>query len=122
MRLIRSIAEAHGLVADAEFAEGYPVTVNDGAEAAFATATVADLFGDDRAVTAPSPLTGSEDFSFVLQEVPGAFILLGACPPGTDPHNAPSNHSASAAFDDGVLADGAALYAELAVRRLATGS
>ena len=119
MRLVRNIAEGHGLVAEAEFVEGYPVTVNDAAQAAFAAATVADVFGAGRAVTAGHPLSGSEDFSFVLQQVPGAFILLGACPPGTDPRTAPSNHSAAAAFDDGVLADGVALYAELAVRRLA---
>jgi hypothetical protein len=63
------------------------------------------------------PLAGAEDFSFVLQQVPGAFIMLGACPRGTDPRTAPSNHSAVAAFDDAVLTDGAALYAELALRR-----
>jgi metal-dependent amidase/aminoacylase/carboxypeptidase family protein len=51
--------------------------------------------------------------------VPGAFVMLGACPPGSDPATAPFNHSADAVFDDEVLADGAALYAELALRRLA---
>jgi hippurate hydrolase len=63
-------------------------------------------------------MTGAEDFSYVLQHVPGAFISLGACPPDRDPQTAPSNHSAEAVFDDAVLADGAALYAELALRRL----
>jgi amidohydrolase len=121
LRLVRSIADGHGLVAEAEFAEGYPVTVNDAAEAEFVTATAGDVFGADRAVTAGHPLSGSEDFSFVLEQVPGAFILLGACPAGVDPRTAPSNHSAAAAFDDAVLADGATLYAELAVRRLAAG-
>ena len=64
----------------------------------------------------PYPLTGSEDFSYVLDQVPGAFIMLGACPPGADPATAPFNHSAEAVFDDAVLADGAALLAELALR------
>jgi metal-dependent amidase/aminoacylase/carboxypeptidase family protein len=54
----------------------------------------------------------------VLQQVPGAFIMLGACPPGADLQTAPTNHSAVAVFDDAPLADGAALYAELALRRL----
>jgi len=54
----------------------------------------------------------------VLEEVPGAFVMLGACPPGVDPATAPFNHSALAVFDDLVLADGAALFTELAVRRL----
>jgi amidohydrolase len=118
LRLVRNIAQAHGLTAEAEYVESYPVTVNDPAEAAFATSTAAALFGADRAVTPAQPLTGAEDFSYVLSQVPGAFIMLGACPPGTDPQAAPSNHSAAALFDDAVLADGATLYAELALRRL----
>ena len=65
-----------------------------------------------------NPEPGSEDFSYVLAEVPGAFLFLGACPPELDPHTAPSNHAPQAGFDDMVLPDGAALLAELAVRRL----
>ena len=93
--------------------------MNDADELAFAEQTVADVLGDGRYVAAPDPLTGSEDFSYVLEQVPGAFLMLGACPPDTDPFTAPFNHSAEAVFDDAVLADGTALYAELALRRLA---
>ncbi|MGH8919911.1 MAG: M20 metallopeptidase family protein, partial [Actinomycetes bacterium] len=118
-RLIRDIASAHGLTADAEYATEYPVTVNDAAEAAFAAQTVADVFGPGRGETAEFPLTGAEDFSFVLEEVPGAFVMLGACPQDRDPQAAPTNHSALAIFDDAALAEGTALYAELALRRLA---
>ena len=120
-RLVRDIATAHGLTAEAEYIPGYPVTVNDPAEATFARRHGRGLFGAARIVTPAQPLTGAEDFSYVLNEVPGAFVLLGACPPDTDPAAAPSNHSAAARFDDGVLADGAALYAELALRRLGRG-
>lgn len=122
LRLVRNIAQAHGVVAEAEYAEGYPVTVNDPAEAGFATSTVAGLFGADRAIVPAQPLTGAEDFSYVLSQVPGAFVMLGGCPPGTDPQAAPSNHSAAARFDDAVLADGVTVYAELALRRLAAGN
>src|SRR5580693_7332733 len=117
-RLARDIASAHGLTATAEFRDGYPVTVNDAEELAFAEQTVADVLGDGRYVAAPDPLTGSEDFSYVLEQVPGAFLMLGACPPASDPFSAPFNHSAEAIFDDDVLPDGTALYAELALRRL----
>ena len=86
---------------------------------AFAEQTVADVLGEGRYISAPNPLTGSEDFSFVLDQVPGAFLMLGACPPDVDPFSAAFNHSAEAVFDDTVLADGAAMYAELALRRLA---
>jgi amidohydrolase len=120
-RLVRDVASAHGLSATAEFVDGYPVTVNDAAEVAFAESVVADVLGGGRYVRMPDPVTGSEDFSFVLDQVPGAFLMLGACPPDADPATAPFNHSAEAVFDDAVLADGAALLAELALRRLAAG-
>jgi amidohydrolase len=117
-RVVREVASAHGMSATAEFTDGYPVTVNDATELTFAERVVADVFGDGRYVQMPNPITGSEDFSFVLDQVPGAFLMLGACPPGADPATAPYNHSAEAVFDDAVLADGAALLAELALRRL----
>ncbi len=120
-RVARDIAAAHGLTARADFQDGYPVTVNDAAESDFAAQTVAAVFGADRYVTAPNPLTGAEDFSFVLNEVPGAFVMLGACPRDADPFAVPFNHSPEAVFDDAVLPDGTALYAELALRRLAAG-
>lgn len=119
VRLVRDIAGAHGMRADVRYERGYPVTVNDAAEAAFVTATAQEIFGGGRAAVRPHPMTGGEDFSYVLGRVPGAFVFLGACPPGTDTGQASSNHSPRAVFDDGVLADGAALYAELALRRLA---
>jgi len=118
-RLITDIASAHGLTADAEYAAEYPVTVNDAAEAAFAEQVITEVFGPDRGETARHPITGAEDFSFVLEEVPGAFVFVGACPPELDPETAPTNHSAVAQFDDSVLTEGTALYAELALRRLA---
>jgi len=120
-RLIGDIARAHGLTAEADYSREYPVTVNDAGEAAFAGEVITGVFGTGRGEAAQFPLTGAEDFSFVLEEVPGAFVMLGACPPGQDPETAPTNHSAVAVFDDAALADGAALYAELALRRLAQG-
>jgi hippurate hydrolase len=116
-RVARDVASAYGLSATAEFTDGYPVTVNDAAEVTFAEGVVADLFDGQRYVRMPDPHTGSEDFSFVLDQVPGAFLMLGACPPDADPAAAPNNHSAEAVFDDAVLADGTALLAELALRR-----
>jgi amidohydrolase len=118
-RLVGGIAAGHGVSAETEFPTGYPVTVNDAAETAFAEQTATALFGAERFTAQPDPMTGAEDFSFVLSQVPGAFIMLGACPADRDPAGAPFNHAADAVFDDSVLADGAALLAELALRRLA---
>ncbi len=120
-RLITGIALSHGLSADVEYATEYPVTVNNATEAEFALETITEVFGPERGIRAEFPITGAEDFSFVLDEVPGAFVFLGACPPDRDPEAAPTNHSAVAVFDDAALADGTALYAELALRRLARG-
>ncbi|MGG2461328.1 M20 metallopeptidase family protein [Streptomyces sp. RGM 3693] len=118
VEVCRGIAAAYGVAVDAEFAELYPVTVNDHAEAEFAAHTVREALGEERFAPLPQPLHGSEDFSRVLAEVPGAMLTLGAPPAGADPEHSPNNHSPLAEFDDAVLADGAAVYAELAARRL----
>ncbi|NNG18054.1 amidohydrolase [Naumannella sp. ID2617S] len=117
-QLITGIARAHGVDAEVDYRRQYPVTVNDAAEDAFVARTAAELFGADRYLPLVNPVAGSEDFSRVLDEVPGAFVFLSALGPDGDPEAAPYNHSPFATFDDQVLADGAALYAELAIRRL----
>jgi hippurate hydrolase len=107
---------------DAVYSQEYPVTVNDGAEADFAAKSVAALFGGDTFTPMPRPVTGAEDFSRVIAKVPGAMVFLGATPPGEDHTAAPYNHSQYATFDDGVLGAEAALYAGLALRRLAAAA
>ncbi|GAB2961897.1 M20 family metallopeptidase [Nonomuraea fastidiosa] len=119
VEVVEGIAAAYGMTAETSFGMGYPVTVNDPTEAEFAGTTADELFGPGRYAVAPNPIMGSEDFSYVLENVPGAFIFLGACPPDRDPATAPYNHSPDAVFDDSVLPDGAALYAALAHARLA---
>ena len=117
VEVCRGIAAAYGVGVDAEFAELYPVTVNDEEEYAFAKDTIVDLFGPDRYVHQRDPEMGAEDFAFVGQEVPSAYVNLSACP-AADYASAPDNHSPRADFDDSVVPDGAALLAELALRRL----
>jgi hippurate hydrolase len=116
-RLARGIAAAHGLEAEVDFTIGYPVTVNDPDEYAFAHETIVDLFGPERYATMLEPEMGSEDFAFVAQEVPSAYVNLSVCP-SDDWEHAADNHSPRAAFDDALLPDAAALLAELALRRL----
>jgi hippurate hydrolase len=117
VRLCEDIAAAHGLRAEVRYEREYPVTVNDAEHHEFLADTVRDLFGAERFLPMPNPDPGSEDFSRVLNEVPGAYVFLGACPVD-DFGTAPTNHSPLATFDDAVLPDGAALLAELAMRRL----
>jgi hippurate hydrolase len=117
VRLCEAIAAAHGLVAEARYTTEYPVTVNDVAQAAFATGVVTDVFGDDRFTPMRDPEAGAEDFSRVLEQVPGCYLFLGACP-DDDYDAAQDNHSPHAAFDDAVLTDGCLLHANLAIRAL----
>ncbi|MGW2254722.1 M20 metallopeptidase family protein [Kitasatospora sp. NPDC001660] len=118
VELVRSVAAAHGLRAEVEYRAEYPVTETDAAETDFLADTVREVFGEERYRPLANPLTASEDFSRVLNAVPGSFVMLGAAPKGSDPEDLAPNHSPYAEFDDAVLPDGAALYAELAVRRL----
>ncbi|MFF2316139.1 M20 family metallopeptidase [Arthrobacter sp. NPDC058097] len=117
-RLLKGIAAAHGLDVDVDYQQEYPLTITDQDETHTAEKVITELFGDSRLSRWATPLSGSEDFSRVLAEVPGTFVGLSAVPRDADPAASPFNHSPYATFDDGVLADGAALYAELAISRL----
>ncbi len=114
------IASAHGMGAEVEVDHGYPVTVNDEAEFEVARAVVVDLFGAGRWTAMPHPEMGSEDMSYVLDEVPGAYLFVGACA-SEDHVAAEDNHSPRAAFDDAVVPDVAAALAEIALRRCRSG-
>jgi amidohydrolase len=116
--LAGGIASAYGCTADVEFTAQYPVTVNDTGRAAVAIAELGQQFGGERVEVMPDPLMGSEDFSLVLEEVPGAFIMLGARPDDVG-DDGPSNHSSEVRFDDAVLGDQAAALAQLATAELA---
>jgi amidohydrolase len=117
VRLCEAIAAAHGLEAEARYNTEYPVTVNDAAQTAFATRVVTDVFGEERFTPMPDPEAGAEDFSRVLEEVPGCYLFLGACP-DDDYDAAADNHSPHAVFDDAVMTDGCLLHASLAIRAL----
>ena len=119
-QLLQGIASAHGLEVDVDYRGEYPMTVTDEDETHTAENVISDMFGDSRLSRWATPISGSEDFSRVLAEVPGTFVGLSAVPRGVDHTTSPFNHSPYATFDDGVLSDGAALYAELAVSRIAT--
>lgn len=115
-RVVQGIASAHGLAAEVLIGKGYPTTVNDEGEFEFVRGTVTELFGQERWADMPFPEAGAEDMSFVLEQVPGCYVNVSACP-DPDHENAPDNHSPRAAFDDSVVPDVAALLAELALRR-----
>ena len=117
-QLLQGIARAHGLEVTVDYRTEYPTTINDESETLFARNAVEELFDATRFKAMRDPLAGSEDFSRVLNEVPGSFLFLSALTPGADPATAEYNHSPYARFDDSVLPSGTALYTHLAVSRL----
>ncbi|WP_348614288.1 M20 metallopeptidase family protein [Kocuria rhizophila] len=116
--LAHGIAAAHGVRAEVEWTVLYPLTLNDDAETAFVANTLAELVGEEHVRQDADPLMGSEDFSFVLDQVPGCFFFLECSLPDLDQENPGWNHSPTVLFDDAVLGTQAAALAELAWRRL----
>jgi amidohydrolase len=114
-RVCTHTALAHDCTAEVAIEPGYPVTVNDPAATRRLADTGRRLLGDTRVSTMPTPIMGAEDFAYVLEKVPGALAFLGACPPGTAPHEAAPNHSARVRFDEAAMPAGVALYAALAM-------
>jgi hippurate hydrolase len=80
-RRVREIAEgtarAYGATAKVNYVRDYPVTVNHERQTAFAAAVASDIAGADRVNTNATPTMGAEDFSFMLEARPGAYIFLG---------------------------------------------
>ncbi len=105
-------AAAQGCAARIDYQRRYPATINSAAEAAVARDVAAEM-GLDTATAAPS--MASEDFAFMLNEVPGAYIWLGAAREGENP----GLHSAKFDFNDAVLPVGAEFWVRLVRRVLA---
>ena len=117
VRLCTSIAEGYGLKAEVKIVEQYPVTVNNDSHAHFVGKVAAELFGNEAYMEMPHPIAGAEDYSRVLEAVPGSYVFLGASV-DQDFMKSEVNHSPRAKFDDSVMYRGTALLSELAVRSL----
>ena len=115
-RVAEAMAAAYECTAEVDIVLGYPVTINDGEVIDLAQRAIAALAADDHYVEMPAPIMGSEDFSYVLQQVPGAMVGLGMSPAEfDDPRQAPSLHSNRARFNEDALPMGIALHAAMAI-------
>jgi hippurate hydrolase len=117
-RVARGVGEAHGLSAEVAFEPGYPVTVNDQAAARLGLEVASRLLGAERAVEQPTPQMAAEDFSFILEQVPGAMLSLGTRPHGLAEHEAPAGHSNRYLLEEDAMANGIAFYAAVALEFL----
>jgi hippurate hydrolase len=120
-RLASGIAEAHGLTARVTIVEGFPVTICDERAVTFGEMVTVGLWGGDAFLRLPDPIMGAEDFSYVLEQVPGAMFFLGVAPQGSDWANCCGIHSTRMMVDETVMPRGAALLAALGTRFLAEG-
>jgi len=114
-RVIDGVASAHGLAADVRFQEIYPVTMNDPAVFQAVRAIAVDLLGEADVHTMAAPIMPAEDWSFVLQRIPGVMVDLGGRPRDRALEGYPQNHSNLVVFDEAAMAVGAALHAKAAL-------
>ncbi len=115
-RIAESIAAAHGATASLDYRRGYPATINDEAGAAHAAAAAASVVGGDAVLGDVPPTMGGEDFSFMLQAVPGAYLWLGQ---GGGPSACTGSlHNPHYDFNDEVLPIGASIHVALVQRLL----
>lgn len=113
-----NVAAAYGCRVDFEHEPQYPVTVNDAESAKRVLKIASSVLGPEHALPMPSPMMGSEDFSYVLREVPGAFAFLGACPPHLSTEEAAPNHSNRVHYDEAAFPRGVAMHAAFALDAL----
>jgi hippurate hydrolase len=113
-RIARGICEAFDAELTFDYRRGYPATVNHGAQAELAAEIAAGVVGADNIRKDVAPVMGAEDFSFMLQERPGAYLWLGQAggPSACMVHNPRYD------FNDEVLPVGASVFATMVETRL----
>ena len=119
-RVAANVAAAHLCQAEIAIRRGYPVTVNEPGFVDFARNVATELLGADNYISRPAPIMGAEDFSYVLQRMPGCLMFLGVRPDGHDGHGhvAPC-HSNRMILNEDSMAAGIAMHTAVAHRFLA---
>jgi hippurate hydrolase len=112
-RLVESVALGFGATARLKYQRSYPATINSEREAVFAADVATALVGEAHVVRDLPPSMGAEDFSFMLQVKPGAYLRLGQGGEGSC-----FLHNSRYDFNDEVLPLGAALMARLVEQSL----
>ncbi|NDE25582.1 MAG: amidohydrolase [Betaproteobacteria bacterium] len=111
--LVQSQAQTMGVQADVDYDWRYPSLINDEASTAFAKQVALDWLGDKGVMPNLAPLTGSEDFSFMLQECPGCYLIVGN---GQGEHHHTGGcmvHNPGYDFNDAILPIAASYWVKL---------
>jgi hippurate hydrolase len=117
--LVAAQAESFGVTARVDWRPGYSVLVNTAAETALARAVAVELVGAERVTPQGPPLTGSEDFAFMLERVPGSYLFIGNGVGSGAGEGGCMVHNPGYDFNDDNIAIGSAYWALLAERFLA---
>ncbi len=117
-RVAEGVASAHDASVTVTITLGYGVTSNHNGFSTFATDVAGEIIGADNVRQMPHPVMGAEDFSYVLEAVPGAMMFLGGTDPGRNLATAAPNHSNRVMFDENAMVDGMAIYTGVAMRHL----
>lgn len=118
VELVEAQAQSYGVTAQIEFLPGYPVLVNTPAETALAREVATALVGADNVELQTAPLTGSEDFAYMLDEVPGSYLFIGNGDAANGGHGACMVHNPNYDFEDKNIPVGAAFWVKLVERYL----
>jgi hippurate hydrolase len=110
--VIEGTAKLYGAKAKLTYSNGYPVVVNHERQTAFAAGVAREIAGNDKVDTAMAPVMGAEDFAFMLQERPGAFIFVGN-------GDSAGLHHPAYDFNDDVIPIGTSYWVRLAETALA---
>ena len=114
-------ARAHGCTAEVVVTEGFPVTNNDPRAINLGRAVATSMGGPDMWHEMAHSLMGAEDFSYVLQKVPGAMFFLGVAHQGEDWTSCCGIHNSRMVVDESVMPKGSAFLAACALGFLANG-
>ncbi len=116
--LVHAQAQSYGVRAHIDYQRGYPVLVNHLHETDFARHVAEELVGADKVQRQGRALTGSEDFAFMLEEVPGSYVLIGNGDAASGGHGACMVHNPGYDFNDDNVAIGSAYWSLLVERFL----
>ncbi len=111
---VPAYAQAYGAKAVLNYMRGYPVTVNSPEQTHFAADTAAEIVGETAVNRETPPSLGGEDFSYMLQERPGAYILVGQ-------GNSAGLHEDTYDFNDDVIPYGVSYWVRLVERAMPIG-
>ncbi len=119
VEIAQAQAAVYGATAEVDYQRRYPVLQNDPGQTAFCRQVITDWLGPEGLLPTTEPVTGSEDFAFFLEEIPGCYVFIGN---GEGEQGGCMVHNPGYDFNDAILSTGASYWVRLAERYLAAAA